>query len=543
MPTASLDLPFAVPAKEGGKALTPNMEVTAIFLQAETRRRKRGLFGAATGKISFLARLHYPLWAVPWENRSLIVDGLGVSPSIIAKQQPPDVTLFIEDVERGASVRELFRTALEKHLNTFNDFAGRTHVHMDSMIADTNLLTALAEYMREAVAERQGGETAIALAPPKLDVQAAVETAKLAQNLDKQIRSERSSLEYARDLLDGTMKLHEQMIFKEIGSTRETYDNQIAQLKPAVEKKLDLLIKERDSRIAKMNRIKETELRGKENEKTRRERELQKLELSKADIVRKRETRRQRHDKVGEAHWDHRIRAIENRADEVKARIRALAAFVEKTSVQAEADAEKMKQGYQWLIDQETRKIRDIEAQRDETVEIKQREIEALKLVAKKIREEIDGLSARKQEEAEELRSLSIAQQFDDVTLLCLPFYLVCYQTKNTKRFHIFSPVKVLSAEGVVATIRKKLRDFRAESRVSLFLQPRSKAMTQMFDSMVNEKMKSDKSFSGDLIEAALSSNIMLKDNFKEMLTKGVKELKAKDWMTLKEEASLKAYT
>ena len=543
MPTVNLGLPFAVPAKEGGKVLSPSMEVAAILLQAEAKRRKQGLFGAATGKILFVSKLRYPLWAAPWENRSLIIDGLGVSPSIIAKQQPPDVTLFIEDIERGASDRALFRSALEKHLNTFNDFAKRDHVRMDSMVADTELLTALTEYLRETGTQKQDEETAIALAPQKLDVQAAVNTAKLAQNLYKQIKSESSSLEYARNLLDETIKLHEQMIPKEITSAREIYDDQIAQLKPAVEKKLDRLIKERDSRLAKMNRIRETELRGKENEKTRRERELQKLELSKADTVRKRETRRHKHDKIGEAHWDHRIRSIENRADEVKARIRSLAVFIEKTNVQAEADAEKMQQGYQWLIDQETRKIRDIESQRDETIGVRQREIEALKLVAKKIEDEMDGLSDRKLEEAEELRNLSVDQQFDDVTLLCVPFYLVGYQTENTKQFQIFSPVKVLSAEGVVATIRKKLKDIRAEPRVSLFLQPRSKAMTQMLDSIVDKKMESDKSFSEDLIEAALSNNVMLRDNFKEMLTKGAKELKAEDWITLKEETSLKAYT
>jgi hypothetical protein len=220
-----------------------------------------------------------------------------------------------------------------------------------------------------------------------------------------------------------------------------------------------------------------------------------------------------------------------------------LATFVKKTNSQADADVEKMKQGYQWLIDQETRKIRDIETQRDETIRVRQREIEALKLVANKIRHEIDELSARKQEEAEELRRLSIDHQFSDVTLLCVPFYLVGYQTKATKRFHVFSPVKVQSAEGVVATIRKKLRDIIDEPRVSLVLQPRSKAIAQMLESIVDKKMESDKSFSESLVEAALSCNVVLKDNFKEMLTRGLKELKAEDWITLKEEALLKAYT
>jgi hypothetical protein len=544
MSTASLDLPFAVPAKEGGKPVTPSMEVAAIFLQAEAKSRKQGLLGAAKASVLFVSKLRYPLWAVPWRNRSLIIDGLGVSPSIMVKQQAPDVIRFIEDVERGASVRELFRSTLEKHLNTFSDFAGRNHVPVDSMIADTELLSAIDDYLREAAGvQKQGEEISAALAPLKFDLQMAVETAKLVQNLDKQLRSEKSSLEYARDLLDETVKLHEQMMLKEISSARQIYDDQIAQLKPAVEKRLDHLIKERDSRIAKMNRIKETELKGKESEKTRRERELQKLELSKASMVRKRETRRQKHDKIGEAHWDHKIRTTENRANEVKARIRALAAFIEKTNAQAEADAEKLKQGYRWLIDQETRKIRDVETQRDETVEVKQKEIDAFKLVATKIRQDIDELSARKMEETEELRSLSIDQQFDDVTLLCVPFYLVGYQTEDTKRFHVFSPVKALSAEGVVATIRKKLRDIRAEPRVSLFLQPRSEAMTQMIDSVVDKKMESDKSFSEDVIEAASSHNIVLKDNFKEMLMKGAKELKTEDWITLREEALLKAYT
>jgi hypothetical protein len=331
------------------------------------------------------------------------------------------------------------------------------------------------------------------------------------------------------------------MILREISNTREIYDDQIVQLKPAVEKKRDQLIDERDSRVAKMNRIKDTELRGKESEKARRERELQKLELSKADLVKKREARERRHDKVGEAHWEHRIRANENKADEVKARIRALAAFIEKTSRQSEEDIEKIRQGYRWLIDQETRKITDIEAQRDEAVGVKHREIEALKLVARKIGEEIGELGIRKREEAEELRRLSVIQQFDDVTLLCLPFYLAGYQTENKTRFQVFPPVKVLSSEGVMATIRKKLGDFRAVSRASLFLQTRSKSMNRMLN-LVQEKMESDKAFSGVLVEAAVSSNIMLKDGFKETLSKGVAELKAEGWITSKEEDFVKAY-
>jgi len=542
MPTASVDLPFAVPAKEREKAFTPSMETAAMLLLVEAKRRRRGLFGTAPAKISFLSKLHYPLWAVPWESQYLIIDGLGVFSSAIVRRQLPDVIVFIEDIERDASVRELFRKAIEKHLKTFSDFAGKVSVQVDASITDKALLSDLSDYVQEALSERTGENLSIVLAPPKIDVKKANEIAKQVRSLHRQVQSEIASLDYARNLLKETMKLHEQMILKEASFTREAYEAQIAELRPTVEKRMNQLLEERDTRMAKMNRIAQTELKAKEGEKERRERELQRLELSKADLVRKREARRQRHDKIAEAHWEHRIKANQNRIEEVKARIHALTEFIEKTRKQGEADAEKMRQGYQWLIDQERRKITDLEFQRDEAVEAGQKEIETLKLSTDGIAGQIEELAAGKRKEAEELKRLAIPSQFDDVTLLCLPSYIVCYQTENATQFHVFPPVRVMSPEGVIGAIRKKLGGFRTLYKVTLFLQPRSRALSKMLDFAIKEKAKSDKTFSASLSEAAVSSNILLEDNLKETLTRGVAELKAEGWITQKEEALIKTY-
>jgi len=541
MPTASLDLPFAVPAKETGKAFTPSMETTSILLLAEAKRRRRGLLGTKTAKISFLSKLHYPLWAVPWEPQSLITDGLATSQSIIVVQRLPDIITFIEDIERGASVRELFRSAIEKHMRTFNDFTERVNVQADALIADKDLLLALSEYVQEASAAKVDNSP-IVLAPPKLDVTAAVETTRQMQSLHKQMQSEIASLEYARTLLEETTKLHEQMISKEVNSVREVYDAQIAELRPAVEKKMDQLLRERDARTARMKRIAENALKTKEREREKRERELQRLELAKADLVRRREARKRRRDKIGEANWEHRIRANEKRVDEVKARIRAVAEFIDKTRRQNEADTEKMVQGYQWLIDQERQKITSLESQRDESVGTKHREVEALKLAVNQILRQIEELVSRKKDEAAELKTLTITRQFDEATLLCLPFYLVCYQTENAPQFHVFSPVRVTDSEGVVEAIRRKLVGLRNVSKLALFLQPRSKALGDMLDFAIKEKMTLDKAFSRDISEAAVASNILVKDNLKETLTQGIAELKDEGWITQKDEAIVKAY-
>jgi len=544
MPTTSLVLPFAVPAKERAKAFTPSMEVASILLLTEARRKKRVLFETKPKKTSFVSKLHFPLWAVPWENGSLIIDGLGVFSPTIVFFALPDITIFIDDVERGASVREQFLRALEKHEKTFGDFAKTVKVQVNAVIIDEELLTTIFEYTKETVALKLKEDEAVVLAPPKLDLQAAAETAQTVQRLHKQLQADTRSLEYIKKLLEETSMFHEQKILREIEYTREAYENEIAKLRPSVDKKVEQLLRERDARTAKMNKNMENELRSKEREMERRERELQRLELTRASFLQRRETRKRRHDKIGVTHWEHRIQVQENKIDEVKARIRALLEFIEKTRRQNDADTEKLRFGYQALIDQERKKIVDIEFQRDKSVEAKQKEIAWLRLATSGIISQIEELVKRKQEQERELKKLAIPWQFEDTTLLCLPFYLVCYQTQKKTQFQTFPPFKVLNSEGIVKTLQKTIRSIRPASRLKLFLQPRSKTLSKMLDFVLQEKMESDKAFNESLLQAAASANILELQNFKETLTKGVEELKAEGWISQKDgDIIIKAYT
>lgn len=540
MPTSSLDLPFSVSTKEGSRVLTPSMEVAAVLLLAEAKRPRGALFRNAPTHVSFVSKLHYPLWAVPWDTQFLIIDGLGAYSSTFVKMELPDVSQFIEDVGRGARNRALYRNALENHQKTFSAFAKTMNIRVDSVITDKEVLSDISEYMRDGLSVKSGGEP-IVFVPLKVNVEAAAAASGRIQALYRQIQSEIASLKYVRNLLEETLKLHEQMILREINVKRAVYEKQIADLKPSVEKEVDKLLKERDARLARMSRITGTDLKAKEREVERRERELQRLTLAKANFVRKREARHRKHDKIGEAHWEHRIRTTENRIEEVNARNRSLTSLIRKIRSQSEADAGKLKQGYQWLIDQERRKIIDIEIQRDGSAEAKQRESEMLRFAAGQVEDGIEGLAVRKREEAEQLRKFAISSQLADATLLCMPFYLICYKTESAMEFQILSPIKVMSYNGVVGTIRRKLGGLRVTSGIAQFLQPRSKALSQMLDVALKDKMKSDKGFSENVQEAAVSGNILLKDNIKETLARGADELKAEGWINDREETIIKA--
>jgi hypothetical protein len=544
MPTTTLNLLFATPLKETGKAFTPNMEIAAILFLAQRKRRKGSLFDAEPQKISFLSKLGYPLWAAPWENDVLITDGLGFFSSTVTTQVLADLALFIDDVERGATVREQFRSTLKKHKKTFSDLAKTIDVRVDALIIETELLSSVLEHVKETVSLESKQNSAAALLSPKLNLDAAVQSTRHVIQLHRQTESDVAGLEYARNLLEETMQLHEEMILREVEIARETFEAEIAKLRPPIERKVDQLFQERDVRLAKMNRVAGKQLRAKEKERDSRERELQKLELSKADFVKKREARRQKRDKTGVAYWEGRIRDNEKKVEEVKARIRALADFIEETRRQNEANAEKIRHGYQALIDQERRGIMDIEAQRDKSVEARRMEAEALELEANQIVAQIEDLTNRKRGEAEKLKRLAIPWQFDNVTLLCVPFYLACYRTGNKFRFEIFPPLRVISSKGALKTLIRTLGSFRSASNINLLLQPRSKSISKMLDFVLKEKIKSDKSFLETLTKMGTQSNILERQNLKEMLIQGVTELKAEGWITQKDGNLLvKAYS
>jgi len=541
MPTTIL--PFVFPAKEGDKVFTPNMEVATVLLWTEAERRKPRFFETAAKKTAFVSKLQYPLWAVPWENGSVIIDGLDVLSTTITCQALPNVTSFIDDVERGASVREQFWVSLEKHKKTFIDFVKSVEVKVDALISGKELLSAVFEYVRETASMQSGESLAVVLTSPKLDAQVAVDRARQVSHLHKQIQSEISSLEYVRDLLKETTSFHEQMVLKEIELTREAYDDKISELRPAVERKVDQLQKERDAEIAKMNRTIENKLKAKERERERRERELQRLELQKADFDRRRGERKRKHDKIGLTRWEHRIRVCENRIREVKKRISDLTEFIEKTRRQNEADVEKLRHSYQELIDQEKNEITSLEVQRDKNVESKQKEIEAFKLATSQIVDQIEELINRKRKREKELKELAIPWQMEDASLLCLPFYLVGYQTGKKTQLQIFPPFRVTSSKGIVETFKKTLIGFRPALGVKLFLQPRSKVLSKMLDFALKKKTKSDKAFREALRQAAASANILVGHMFRDTLIKGLEELKAEGLIGQKEvNALIKVY-
>jgi len=512
------------------------MEFAAIVSLAEAGRKKQVF---SPEKISFISKLHYPLWAVPWENGCLIIDGLQTFSSTLAYMALPDMELFLNYIERSATSREQFRNALDKHAQTFSSFSEIVPIPMKAIVTDKTLLSDISDYVQETLELKADQTGNIILIPPKLDEDAAGESAKKLFDLHQRIQFDVKGLEHAARVLNEMTQFHEQKILREMELANEAFKEEVDRVKPMVEKKVELLLKERDAKAEKMNRAAEAELNAKLREKERRQRELEKLELNRTEYKRRLDVRRRRHDEIGIARLEHSLRTCENKISEVKERIKNLSRYIEKAHKQNQEDVNKLKYTYQSLIDQERKKITDIQASLESTTKAKESQKQKLRLTTTHIVSVIEQMAEKKRLQAAELKSLTIPLDSEQVTLLGVPFYLVGYTAGDKHRYSVYPSVRVASSEGIVRKIEKTLLSFRLGSRIEHLLQPRSKALNKMFNIVLEEKMKVDRTLEEGLRELGSSNNLLTRADFKEVLTKGVEELRAEGWIKQEEGADL----
>ncbi|RLI46356.1 hypothetical protein DRO69_03250 [Candidatus Bathyarchaeota archaeon] len=544
MTNSSITLPYVVEDDERKKLFTQNMETAAMLCLAEAKRKKPHILGTSQEKLSFISKLHYPLWAIPWDNNSIIVDGLEIFSHAITYMKPPDVKLFVEDLQRSRTIRAFFRSILKKHAKTFEDFIDATQISIDAIVANKETLTTIQQYITQGLTYKKSATAPIAIIPPKLDEKLALERAEKLLDTWRLIQSEIKGLQYAINVLSEETKHHEQKIASEVEQIKETFEKKLSHIKSEVDKKIEKLTTERNAKTKRIFKASEKELKVALKEKERYEQKLEKLERDKRVYQKRKQIRKRKGDEAGVTYWEHKIKVCKNKISEVKGKLKVLSRFIENTRKQGELGIKKLNDSYQEMIVRERKKVSDIEALRDSQIKMTQKEIEELKSETSAITNLIEQLIEQKRLHASQLKNLTIPWKPEKVTLINVPFYVFRYETEKKSRYHMHPPVVAMGYEGIIRKIQKVIWSFSLESRIKLLLHPRSEALEKMFTSMFAEKIRKDKAFGEIVYKAGSSNNLLNTKDFREVLAKGMEELKVEGWISQEEkDAILKAYT
>lgn len=528
-------LPFVVEEAKRDKPFTQNMEKAALLCLAEAKRRKKpGILGAQPESLVFLSKLHYPFWIVPWENESLIVDGLGIVSFNIQYKKTPDTEFFIEHVKRSSTSHELYLGALKIHEEAFKDFLAALEIPVEGVVSDKKLLLSIDEYLRASEMKKKVSFHAESLISPRLTDSALQENVKKMVTCYQQIQLETETLRNAVALINEETKKHQEELQKEIEQIQSFYAAEISRLKPEVDKKLESLTVEMNERLRNIEEAMRQERESQLKEKEKLERELERAEQSKNNLKARL--------KSGSGHWALKLREYENNILELKRKIQATVEFLEKLEGENTRLVEEVKALYEAEIEHEQKKILDLEKMRDFKIGKKQTQIDELQALNVSIVNDIEALIRQKEMHASALKEVAVPLKLEQTHLIYMPFYLAEFKAETKTRYQVFSPALASTHRGILKKIQKMFRR-SLESRIHMLLRSRSKDLEKMLSKTLMKRIKADTSLQRILREKGVANNVLATSNFKEAIKDGVKELESEGWIKPEEkETILKTY-
>lgn len=540
MSNSDLVLPYAVEDKGRKTRFSEYMEVAAILCIAEAERKKKsGLFGGVVETLTFLSKLHYPFWAVPWEDNCLLIDGMRTTSNNILYFRPPEVEAFIEHLKRSTSVHELYHSTLRSHRETFSEFTSQTEIPIDGFITDSELLSDMLTFIKEGKEKKSIPHSESSpLMQPVIHKENAVKIGEQIRQHYNKLQSEIKGLQFAIDTLDEETEIHVGKLQQEMEHVREDFEKKISEVRTEVEKRRGELEKKRDSKIEKITATHEKEVSARLSEKKKWDQELLRLKQNKGEYEKRKELRKRKNDEVGEARWDARLRDVQSRISTVKGKIKSLSEFINRSTKETENTTQSLRDTYQKLIDEEEKKITDLESLHDLEIEKKEREIGKLQQETLSITDKIERLIEQKRERSSILKEASIPWKTDAPVLIHVPFYLIQYTAEKEIRHLFSSPVIAREHEGLVMKIRKKLRSYSLQSKIGTLLKPRSKALEKMLVSF-EEKLESDRGVQRNLIQLGTSHNLLTSEDFEAKVKKGMEELEVEGWIKSEEKAAI----
>ena len=512
------------------------MEVGALLLLAEAERRKKtGIFRGAVETLAVLSKLHYPMWVVPWEDKCLLIDGMETVSYNLQYFKSPDIEAFVEHLKRSGTSQESYRTALRSHKETFSDFLSATQIAVAGLVTDKELLSDISAFVKDG---RPQTDKLTSLIQPKIDMIEATRIGEKISERHSMLQSEIKGLQFAIDTLDEETKTHIDKLQLELEQVHGKYEEKIAVIKAGVEKRKVELEKERDEKVEKMTATNQREVEVRLEEKKRWEQELMKLEQDKSEYEKRKELRKHKKDDVGEARWDARLREVKNQISTIKGKISALSNFISRSNKETEKTAKNTRDTYQKLIDMEERKVKDIESLRDSEIGEKEKGIEELRQEALIITDKIEQLIDQKKGHASTLKEATVQWKAEALTLVNVPFYLIQYETDKEKRHRVRSPAIARDPGGIMMKIRKTLKGYSLQSKISTLLKTRSKALETMLTSF-EERVNSDKNLQKSLSQISEPNNLLASPDFKEKMRRGVGELEAEGWVKPEEKTAV----
>jgi len=505
-PGAELVLPFAVIEREGGAAEEFPFEMTlaTVLADVEKEREKAGMLRRREEALEFASVLYWPLVVAPWrENRHLVFDGMGVWSYVFPQGQIPDARAFAAAVDAAKDYKSLLGLLTERA------------AHFDAFAATENQpimgLFIHEEFMRDVLAH-------VALAKPRSlrgNVLAPRLSPDHARTSVERMRGIVNAMAKDLDLLAAAANALERAQDRARKDVAAVRDATIA----AHGKRIDGVRPDVNAQVARLEREREERWGAMQPKLLDLQAHARKVE---ADL----------------AAWEFESRRRDDLAAAAAAREKRDAARYELDRARSEIARyqEEMAQtrgNYDRQVQAQWDRIREIERERDAEVTRLNQEEQALVALVGKLSLGIGTLTKNLQDGIRFLESQGVQATVQGLTTVRLPIIVASFVSDRGRRMVVYPPMVAKVGKGVLGGLKATF------GGAVLPLEPKTKQFEDLFKGGIERALGEDASLAAYVASLGNASNLLHLGNLREMLGRGLREMKAQGWIKDKHERDL----
>ncbi|MCW4009078.1 MAG: hypothetical protein NWF05_00450 [Candidatus Bathyarchaeota archaeon] len=519
-------LPFAsyLPPESG--TLSGDVEKAVVFCLTEAGREDGGGFfrKQPKEKIVFVACLYYPFWIANFRDATLLLDGLNVKSHTITYPTIPNPNGFENNLNQRSTNRQAYVSFLSDNRNYFEAANGEKTKEIDGLVFDDEFSKEFLVYLYDTKLVTDPLTDCVVVSPAYNATQIEA-MLKGLQDSREQIAQELTHLNEVIKLLNSKTQQFLVLLRADVAATEEKFSGQIQEATEASEKEKEEVNKEYNEKVTGALSNFEQETLAIQKEKITLEKTVTDLTEEIEHIESEIRTSAVNKDYDTEQHWKEKRSELKKQIPDINYKIKDLEVQLQDIEDRKKKALFELKQETDVKLKATEKRLLEVEASRDAELGISKSQMEKIEELTVAISGMIDKLTKMREATLDEFDSLGIKVKRAENTLVYMPFYLICYQSKSNKRYTYLAPSFVTSG-GFSA----RLKAF-GKMKITKMLQPRSQKMNSILNGFIG-LLDSNVAFSHEISEASSKANLLQSTEALEAIKNGLAELKTKEWLS-----------
>jgi hypothetical protein len=518
-------LPFAA-CSQANVVFDDAVEKAAIFCVAELSREKGGGFfkKQEAEKLVFISKVYYPFWLAPFRDMTLLLDGLNVAARPITYPALPDHKAFKEKLSGGPMTRQVHANFLSTNQNYYQSSGEEQKIVVEGLLNGSEFTVEFLNYVKEATAS-DSPIADVVLITPALNEDGVSKMLQNVENTRLKLAEELADLNEIIKLLNSRTQESQASLREEIKAVEKKFSVQIQKAKTTLESKVAKINKDYADEVTRVSNKFEQKITDLQKDLLKLEKSKEQLDAEIEHVEAEIKTSAINKDDSAEKKWKERRNELKDQRPEIDSKLKETEKQIQEIEDERTTELLQLKQDNDAKIKQASKELLEIEASRDAETKICQNEMEKIEELTANLIEKIDELAKNREAVMLEFDELGFRQQRINSSLVYMPFYLSCYQSKENKRYICLSP-SCVSDGGLGARLKAV-----GKTKISQLFQPRSRKIVSILNSFI-ALLDENIVFNREISEACLKTNLLQMEKAQEAIKNGLNKLKAQGWLS-----------